>query len=230
MLSMRWGLGSLPNGEAEVLGIWVQQEEGGPSLLDLYRELHDRGAEMIRVGIGDFEHSNASFTRAFGASEVVGSIEEALEAVASRASARHRLAVMRCLREVVNAENVETARSTLSEFQGSSLGERYPDVVRLCGEALAGFTPIFSLSNQLRVLIRSTDQKAAQVRSQLTQAISRHGPFTDTAAALDFVAVSLARTEQRWDRERAAARAARGARTPHGIAHRSGTLGVATLA
>jgi transposase-like protein len=137
---------------------------------------------------------------------------------------------MRCLREVVNAENVETARSTLSEFQGSSLGERYPDVVRLCGEALAGFTPIFSLSNQLRVLIRSTDQKAAQVRSQLTQAISRHGPFTDTAAALDFVAVSLARTEQRWDRERAAARAARGARTPHGIAHRSGTLGVATLA
>lgn len=229
-LKIRWALGSLVNRESEVLGAWIDQDAPTSSLPALFRELHDRGAERIRWGLGDFDgFQAAAFYQTFKGAQVVESIEQTLEAVVARVSARHRLAMTCCLRAIADSDDLETARSKLGEIQGASLGERYPEVVQLWREALAGFVPIFSLNEQLRGLIRSTDQKAAEARGQLRRSISRHGPFTDAAAALEFVAVSLDRTEQRWDRERAMARAERTLWASRAAVRRSGSLGVMTL-
>jgi transposase-like protein len=225
-----WAMGSLINGEVEVLGAWLMHDVGLAPTAAAFGELHARGAEFVRVGVGLPPAAEQPFKNVYRLGDRVDSVAQLLEAAVAIVPRRHRMEVSAQLRSVAEAETLERARSELAKFQGTTLGESYPAVVQLWSEALAGFTPIFALSEQLRVLIRSTDQKAAQVRGQMTRAISRHGPFTDSGAALDFVVASLARTEQRWDRERAAARAARSPMAPRGFERRSGTLGVTTLA
>lgn len=225
-----WAIGCLINGEVEVLGAWLLHEGLPAPTATLFGNLHDRGAESVRIAVGLPTTAKQAFKKTYRLGDCVDSVEQSLESAAALVPARHRTEVAMQLRAAAESDSLETASLKLAGFQGSILGERYPAVMRLWGEALAGFTPIFYLSEQLRALIRSTDQRAAQVRGQLMRAISRHGRFTDSAAALDFVATSLARTEQRWDRERAAARAARMPRTSGGTVRRAEALGVTTLA
>lgn len=227
---IQWAIGCLKNGEAEVLGVWRRLTSDKAAVPDgVLAEMHDRGVQFIETGIGP-GLQGGTLAPLFANARCLDSVEQAVDSLADLMRPRHRGAFVSLMRGCVETADAASARTELARIQGSDLGERYPAVVRLWREALAGFTPIFSLSEQLRALIRSTDQRAAEVRGQLTRAISRHGPFADSAVALDFVATSLARTEQRWDRERAAARAARMPRTSGGTVRRAEALGVTTLA
>jgi putative transposase len=227
-----WALGSLINGESEVLGAWLDQDATTAAMPSVFGELQARGAEFIRFGVGDLAGAEASFKRTYRHGEIVDSVEQALESVTARVPLRHRQDVSVHLRAAADAETVERGRSELAKFQGSSLGEKYPDVVQLWSDALARFEPIFSLNEQLRGLVRLADRTAADVRGRLNRAILRHGPFSDSGAALDFVALSLARAEQRLDRERAIAKAAResGKRALRGSAGLAEAVGVPALA
>ena len=227
-----WALGSLINGEGEVLGAWLNQDTTATAMPAVFGELQARGAEFIRFGVGDFRGAEASFKRTYRHGEIVVSVEQAIESIAAQVPPRHRLDVSNQLRAAAEAESLEAALSELGRFQASSLGERYPEVVRHWGDALARFEPIYSLDEQLRGLIRLADRTAADVRGRLSRAILRHGPFSDSGAALDFVAISLVRAEQRLDRERAAAVAARkaGSKTSRRAVPMAGAVGVPTLA
>lgn len=207
--AVRWALGSLIDGEVEVLGAWPTESESGPAPELMFGELQARGAEFIRFGVGHLVGVEDEFTRLFGHGDVVASIECELESVLASVPPRYRLEVSRHLRAAADAATQEAGLSQLAEFQGSRLGERYPEVVRHWSDALAGFEPIYRLHPRLRGLVRSADRTAADMRERLTRAILRHGPFVDSDAALAFVADTLLRTEQRLDRARAAALAAR---------------------
>ncbi|MFG6432876.1 transposase [Pelomonas parva] len=227
-----WALGSLINGESEVLGAWLSKDGTFSPRSSVFGELKARGAEFIRLGVGNLAGEDASFKLAYCHGEIVDSVEQALEAVAARVPPRHRQEMLRCFRAAAEAETLELGRSELARFQGSGLGEKYPDVVQLWGDALARFEPIFSLNEQLRGLVRLADRTAADVRGRLNRAILQHGPFSDSGAALDFVALSLARAEQRLDRERGNAEAARGVgrRASGAGLSMSDAVGVPTLA
>jgi transposase-like protein len=129
------------------------------------------------------------------------------------------MAVCLALRQQAEACTLEQARSELASFQLSPLGERYPSVVQLWGEALARFEPLFALPEPVRQLVRSADRTAMEVHERLTRAIHRHGPFSDSAAALDFVEDALLRAERSLDRQWAAAMAgeAWGPMLPHRV-------------
>lgn len=230
--SVCWALGSLIGGELEVLGTWQIQIATTVPTPSVFGELQVRGAEFIRFGVGDFGGAESAFKETYRNGELIDSVEQLLESVVARVPRRHRLEVSNGLRAAAEAESLEAGRSELAGFQASRLGERYPEVVQRWREALARFEPIYSLNAQLRGLIRSADRTAADVRGRLARAIHRHGPFTDSAAALAFVAVTLARAEQRLDRERAAVVAAReaGVAASRRAAPKSGAAGVPALA
>lgn len=158
--------------------------------------------------------------------------EHAIKSLAARACSRERIALTSCLRAVAEADHLHVANSHMGRLQASSFGERYPEVVQRLREALAATEPNYALNSQLRAHIRSADRTAAEVRGCLARAILRHGPFTDSAAALDFVATFLARAERRLDRKRAAAVAARqvGSTIAQRVSTIPGSLSVPTLA
>jgi transposase-like protein len=203
-----WALGSLMNGELEVLGAWRTPPIAPAAHASVFGELHERGAEFIRCGAGALADARPEFKRIYKTGALVASVEQALEAVGALVPPRHRHVALTVLREAAEAGSLEAGRAAWARFQGGALGERYPDVVQGGDAALSSFESLYSLDDQLRGLVRSADRTAAEVRGRLTRAILRHGPYTDSAAALDFVATALARAEQRLDREHAAARAA----------------------
>lgn len=206
---IRWALGSLLNGEVEILGVWQDRAATPSATVSMFGELHERGAEFIRFGIGDLAEAQLEFQRIYETGELLVSIEQSLEQVARLVPPRHRADVSDCLRLAAEAESLEAARSELARFQVTALGKRYPDVVLRWDEALARFQSVYSLNYQLRGLVRSADRAAAKMRGGLEQAIHRHGPFIDSENAFEFIAATLRTFELRLDRDRAAARAAR---------------------
>lgn len=202
---LQWALGHLVTGESEVLGAWPIDAAEAVAPPAVFGELHSRGAEFIRVGIGDFAGTEAEFLRTFRHAEVVESVERALASCVGAVPPRHRLAVSAGLRAAADAADLASGLVALGRFQSSGLGERYPEVLQQWREALARFEPIYSLHAPLRGLVRSADLRAAEVRGRLSRAILRHGPFPDSEAALGFVAATLLRIERQWDREREAA-------------------------
>jgi hypothetical protein len=77
---------------------------------------------------------------------------------------------------------------------------------------VARWAPVFALPVAQRRLVLAVDRLAADSHKALFRAIARHGPFTDSAAALGFIASALQRSERRLDRKRAACVASVGLR------------------
>lgn len=226
-----WALGRLINGEVEIVGAWTSHNEVTHAATSMFRELLARGAESIRFGVGDLGGCETEFQQIYKRGQLVPSVEQSLEKVSGLIRPRHRVEVLKCLREASESEK-RAGQPALPDAQDHQFGKRYPEVVRRWGEALAAFEPIYDLDSQLRAHVRSADRTAAEVRGCLSRAILRHGPFIDSAAALDFVARSLMRAERRLDRERAAAKAVRrpGPATARRAASMPGTRRVPALA
>lgn len=167
------------------------------------------GVDRVGVGLQD------CFPNATSLCSVEWSVNEAIRLL----KARQRPAAERAIRNVIDAGSLDEAHTRMSKVQLSPLGERYPSVVQLWGEALARFEPLFALPEPVRQLVRSADRTAMEVHERLTRAIHRHGPFSDSAAALDFVEDALLRAERRLDRQWAAAMAgeAWGPMLPHRV-------------
>lgn len=230
---LQWALGLLRNGELETLSVWDRAHDLSAAVPPgVLLEMHDRGLEFVGAGVGvDLVSSGQPLRSAFRCAHVFDSIEHAMESCAAQVPPRHRQAYVEAMRRSADAVDSHSAFEVIDRFQGSSVGEIYPDEVQLWKDALARFEPIYDLNEQLRGLVRLADRTAAEVRGRLARAILRNGPFTDSAAALDFVALALAREEQRLDRDRATAAASLQARstTPRAVSM-AGALGVPTLA
>lgn len=227
-----WAIGTLTSGDSEILGVWRAHADTRLAMASVFGDVHERGAEFIRFGIGDLVGVRSEFKQIYKTAELFGSVEQALEQVGALLPPRHRLDVLSCLRDAAEAESLEAGRSVLARFQGSVLGRRYPRVVRRWDEALESFASAYSLDAQLRGIVRLADRTAADVRGRLQRAILRHGRFTDSAAELNFVAATLARVEQQMDRDRAIARPVRQAESmiSRGALRARAGVGVPTLA
>jgi putative transposase len=203
---VQWALGSMVNGERELLGAWPLTSPGLAVPSAVLADLHERGADLVRFGIGAaVPVAEVPLSTVFRGTEELPSIEQALAAVAAQVPPRHRAEVAGVLRAAAEADDLHAALAAMALFARSALGERYPRAVLQWREALARLAPTFALHAQLRELVRHADCTAMRVQQGLQKAIQRHGPFADQEAALDFICSALQRAERRLDRERAEA-------------------------
>lgn len=196
-----WALGTLVDGDGEVLGVW-NTDQSSPASPEVFGDLYGRGVVAIRFCIGNISGAEARAMKELRLASVIPSIEALLAGTAAQTRPRHRDAVLAILRAAAESEDLLSAQSELAIFQGSELGKRYPEIVRQWGNALSRFEPIYALHGRQRELVRSADRAAADIGGRLNLAIQRHGPFTDSAEALEFVAARLAKAEQQLDCDR----------------------------
>jgi hypothetical protein len=230
-LKVCWVLGQQILLEVEVLGAWHHAAARRIPLSTVFDDLHRRGVEFIRFGVGNLGDAAEAFCETFRLSQVVPSVEQELALVVAQVPMRHRGLVKDALRTAAEGPDLASAMTALAGFQRSVLGEKYPAVGRLWAVSLAGFQPIFELHPQHRALIRQADRTAMDVHEGVVRAVRRHGPFADEQAAFDFVCAALARAQQRLDRALVSAEAvpqADGVGLP-GVPFRSGADGVAAL-
>jgi len=198
--TISWSLGTLLNGDREVLGLWYSDAGGGvpPTV---FSELYHRGAEYITCGLGDLAGAQDAFGSAYPRGVLLPSAEQLLAAALASVKPRHRPIVSSLLRAAV-ADPTEVLRTVSpSEISSADGRESYPKLLKQWDEAVAGFQPLFALPELYGHLARSVDRTAMEVQQRLTRAIRRHGPFADSVEAFGFVAAALQRAERRLDRE-----------------------------
>lgn len=202
-----WALGTLINGDCEILGAWNSNDEGAIPA-EVFGGLYDRGVEYITYASGDLTASRAAFSAAYPRAVLLPSIEQSLAAALASVRSAHRTVMS----ELLRAAAVDPAEPVVAALPGISSAdwrERYPRIMEQWDEAVAVLQPLFALPEPYRQLVRSVDRTAIEVHERLMRAIHRHGPFVDACEAFEFVAVALQRADQRLYRELEARRLAR---------------------
>lgn len=203
-----WALGTLINGDREILGAWNSNAEGAiPS--DVFGCLYDRGVEYITYSTGDPVASRPAFLGAYPRAVLLPSVEQLLVAAVASVSRADRFSMSGLLRAAAADPADGPATVSSPGISSADLRERYPKLMRQWEEAVAVFQPLFALPEPYLQLVRSVDRTAIEVQERLMRAIRRHGPFADASEAFAFVAAALQRADRQLERERQARRLAR---------------------
>lgn len=198
-----WALGTLINGDREILGVWNSNEEGAiPS--DVFGCLYDRGVEYITYSMGDLAASRPAFLGAYPRAVLLPSVEQSLVAAVASVSRTDRFGMSGLLRAAAADPADGPAMVSSSGIASADLRERYPKLMRQWDEAVAVFQPLFALPEPYRQLVRSVDRTAIEVQERLMRVIRRHGPFVNDDEAFEFVADALQRADRQLHREREA--------------------------
>lgn len=204
-----WALGTLINGDCEILGAWNSNDDGAIPA-EVFGGLYDRGVEYITYASGDLAASQSAFNAAYPRAVLLPSIEQSLAVALASVRSAHRT-VMSGLLRAAAARPAEPVVAALPGISSADWRERYPRILEQWDEAVAGFQPLFALPEPYRQLVRSVDRTAIEVHERLMRAVFRHGPFVDSCEAFEFVAAALQRVDQRLYRELEARRLARDA-------------------
>lgn len=206
-----WAFGCLVKGEAEILGAW-HLDEAAKTTHDVVLDLHNRGVEFLRCGLGDLRGVEVSFLNTFRMAALYPSIEQALAALRDTVRPFHRPAMSRSLRETIGDPTDTPSTVAALRFSSEELRQKYPGILEQWNETVAGFQPLFALPEPYRQLVRSVDRTAIGLQERLMGAIHQHGPFPDSGEAFDFVVDWLVRADLRLMRDAEAEELAREAR------------------
>src|SRR4030095_6249877 len=115
-----------PDGEKEVLGLWIEQTEGAKFWLKVVNDLKTRGVNDILIAVVDglkgFPEAIASvYPQTVVLTCILNLIRNSLAFVAWK----YRTAILPAIKAIYRAENADMARVRLEEFE-DEWGKRYP--------------------------------------------------------------------------------------------------------
>gem|GEM_PF-3326517 len=225
--TVHWALGWTSSSEQELLGAWIGRGLGMATYASLLADLEIRGVESMRALVGTDLGDVVSTSRSrvlLDATELPSG-ERTLAAILAQVEPCHRGALANAFRAVFVVVRGRAVDAAVTAVEAGPLGERYAPQVAQWRALVSRWSPVFELPVAQRQLVLAGDRLAADLHKGLVRAIARHGPFTDSAAALGFVARALQRAERRLDRKRAACVAAVGQRAR--LVNMDGRLAVA---
>jgi len=120
-------LGIAADGTKDVLGIWIEQNEGAKFWLKVMNELRNRGVEDILIAVGDgLKGFPEAITTVFPLASVQTCIVHLSRYCLSFCGWKERQAVARELKAIYRADTAEAAAKRLSEFAAGPWGRKYP--------------------------------------------------------------------------------------------------------
>jgi putative transposase len=191
-------------GAKEVLGIWMETNEGAKLWLKVLTELKNRGLQDALVvccdGLKGFaEAIETALPRATVQTCIVHLI---------RASVRHvpdkeMKAVAKALRPIYTAASEEAAIAELQAFE-ATYGKDYPSIVASWYANWTRIVPFLHFPPKIRRVIYTTNA-IESLNPSLGKAIRNRGHFPTDDAALKLlyvklVYVALVRAEKKWKR------------------------------
>ncbi|HEY1132497.1 MAG TPA: hypothetical protein VGF12_24030 [Roseateles sp.] len=195
-----WALGSLITGESELLGAWrLNAEAALPTTV--FGDLHLRGVEFIRCGLGNLADAEPAFLSTFRNAALYPSLEQGFAAAIDAVKPRHRAAMSSMLRNAALPTDAVQGTASLHQDSGADLRQRYPAVLKEWDKVVARHEPLLALPEPYPRLAQAADRAALGIQERLLRAIQRRGSFADSAEAFDFVVDKLMRAEQRLQQE-----------------------------
>lgn len=191
-------LGVRYDGVKEVLGLWLEQNEGAKFWLRVMNELKNRGVEDLLIAVVDGlkgfpDAICAVFPEATVQTCIVHLLRNSLDFV----SYKDRKLVATALKDIYRAIDAASAEAALSAFEAGPWGQKYPAIGLCWRRAWTQVIPFFAFPTDVRRLIYTTNAIEA-LNAKLRRAIRARGHFPTDDAAMKLLFLVLNRTEKDW--------------------------------
>jgi len=191
-------LGVRADGSKEILGLWLEQNEGAKFWLRVMNELRNRGVEDVLIAVVDGlkgfpEAILAVFPEATVQTCIVHLLRQSLAFVAYK----DRKAVAAALRDIYRAVDAAAGETALAAFEEGSWGRKYPAITQSWRRAWGEVVPFYAFPAEVRRLSYTTNAIEA-LNSKLRRAVRARGHFPTDEAALKLLFLALNRAEREW--------------------------------
>lgn len=185
------------DGTKEVLGLWIESNEGAKFWQRVLAELHARGLRDVLVvccdGLKGFPQAiEAVFPKAVVQTCVVHQIRYSLSFV----SWKHRKAVLADLRLIYTAASEASAKAALDAFE-EKWSKQFPMIASSWRNNWSQLSPFLTLPAELRRLIYTTNA-VESLNFQLRKVIKTKGHFPNDNAAIKLLYLAIQNIEKKW--------------------------------
>lgn len=192
-------LGVTLAGAKEVLGLWIEQNEGAKFWLKVVNELKTRGVRDLLIaccdGLKGFpEAIEAVFPQAVVQTCIVHMIRNSLRFV----SYKDRKAVAKELRPVYTAASREEALVALDAFE-QKWARRYPMIASSWRSNWERVVPFLDFPPDVRRVIYTTNA-IESLNSTLRKLLQYRGHFPTDEAVFKLLYLALSKMEKKWER------------------------------
>jgi putative transposase len=191
-------LGVRADGTKEILGLWLEQNEGAKFWLRVMNELRNRGVEDVLLAVVDGlkgfpEAIRAVFPEAVVQTCIVHLLRHSLDFV----SWKDRKPVAAALKEIYRAVDPAAAEAALAAFEAGPWGRKYAAIGQSWRRAWGEVVPFYAFPLEVRRLLYTTNAIEA-LNAKLRRAVRARGHFPSDDAALKLLFLALNRTEKEW--------------------------------
>jgi len=191
-------LGVRADGTKEVLGLWLEQNEGAKFWLRVMNELHNRGVEDILIAVVDgLKGFPEAILAVFPQATVQTCIVHLLRLSLDFVSYKDRKAVATALKDIYRAVDATTAEAALTTFEAGEWGRKYPAIGQSWRRARGEVIPFYAFPAEVRRILYTTNAIEA-LNSKLRRAVRARGHFPTDEAALKLLFLVLNRAEKEW--------------------------------
>ena len=191
-------LGVRADGRKEVLGLWIEQNEGAKFWLRVMNELKNRGVDDIMLAVVDgLKGFPDAITAVFPDAVVQTCIVHLLRNSMDFVSWKDRKPLASALKSIYRAVDAKAAEEALTAFEASEWGMRYPAISQSWRRAWAEVIPFFAFPDEVRRIIYTTNAIEA-LNSKLRRAVRSRGHFPSDEAATKLLYLILNRSEKEW--------------------------------
>src|ERR1700681_4095406 len=145
-----------PDGEKDVLGLWIEQTEGAKFWLKVINELKMRGVNDILIAVVDgLKGFPEAITSVYPQTVVQTCIVHLIRNSLAFVSWKDRKAILPAIKAIYRAENADMAMVRLKEFE-AEWGKRYPAIGQTWRRAWEHVIPFFAFAPGIRKMIYTT--------------------------------------------------------------------------
>ena len=191
------GLGIRMDGTKEVLGLWIQQNEGARFWLQVMNELKTRGVRDCLVAVVDgLKGFPQAIRSAFPEAQVQTCIVHLMRHALSLCSYKDSRPMARHMKEIYRAPSAEAAADRLDEFE-ERWGAKYGAVVASWREHWEEIIPMFAFAPEIRRLMYTTNAIESLNRT-LRKSLKTRGHFPNDKAASKLLYLAIRNIETKW--------------------------------
>jgi putative transposase len=190
-------LGVRTDGTKEVLGLWIEQNEGAKFWLLVMNELKNRGVDDILIAVVDgLKGFPETINTAFPKTTVQTCIVHLLRHSLSFVGYKERKQVAKALKAIYQAPTAKAAEEGLSEFE-SNWDARFPVISRSWRRNWEHVIPFFDFPPDIRRVIYTTNA-IESLHSSIRKVIKNRGHFPNDEAATKLIYLALRNIEKKW--------------------------------
>jgi len=191
-------LGVRADGAKEILGLWLEQNEGAKFWLRVMNELRNRGVEDVLLAVVDGlkgfpEAILAVFPEATVQTCIIHLLRHSLDFV----SYKDRRLVAAALKGIYRAVDATAGAAALAAFEDGPWGHRYPAIGQSWRRAWNEVVPFYAFHADVRRILYTTNAIEA-LNAKLRRAVRARGHFPTDEAATKLLYLVLNRSEKEW--------------------------------